>query len=219
VNRIGYKIEVGAKKRLRIACADGRASIATRPGHRVATSSRPAACAGCRCPSRARRWALPFPTVLAPSARWSEAHCRKTLVDSARQAMLRSRRWLGKRRVVIVADSSFAALDLIPAMRRHVCLITRLRLDAICSNPLPNVGPVDAPAGVEGQAAAQARRRAAAIVIAHRLDVLIVKTAYLLSIDMPRRQQDNASSNQSFDWNRAAGQRACVAFLNQVLYP
>ena len=34
------------------------------------------------------------------------------------------------RKIVVVADSSFAALDLIAAIRRHVCLVTRLRLDA-----------------------------------------------------------------------------------------
>jgi len=38
-------------------------------------------------------------------------------------------------RIVIVADSSFAALDLIAAVRRHVCLVTRLRLDANLFTP------------------------------------------------------------------------------------
>jgi hypothetical protein len=39
-------------------------------------------------PFAGRRWALPFLTVLAPSARWSEAQGRrhKTLTDWARQA-------------------------------------------------------------------------------------------------------------------------------------
>ncbi len=36
-----------------------------------------------------------------------------------------------------VADSSFAALDLIAAVRRHVCLVTRLRLDASLFEPPP----------------------------------------------------------------------------------
>ena len=86
-----------------------------------------------------RRWALPFLTVLAPSAGWSEAQGRrhKTLTDRARQAILQSKRWLADRRVVIVADSSFAALQLIAAVRRHVCLITRLRLDASLFEPAP----------------------------------------------------------------------------------
>jgi hypothetical protein len=47
-------------------------------------------------PFAGRRWALPFLTVLAPSARWSEAQGRrhKTLTDRARQAILQSKRWV-----------------------------------------------------------------------------------------------------------------------------
>jgi hypothetical protein len=90
-------------------------------------------------PFAKRRWALPFLTVLAPSARYSEAQGKrhKTLTDRARQAILQSKRWLTDRRVVVVADSSFAALGLIAAVRRHVCLITRLRLDASLFEPAP----------------------------------------------------------------------------------
>jgi hypothetical protein len=94
-------------------------------------------------PFAGRRWALPFLTVLAPSARWSETLGKrhKTLTDRARQAILQTRRWLGDRRVMIVADSSFAALELIAAVRRHVCLITRLRLDASLFEPAPERRP------------------------------------------------------------------------------
>jgi hypothetical protein len=40
-------------------------------------------------PFAGRRWGLPFLTVLAPSARWSEAQGKrhKTLTDRARQAI------------------------------------------------------------------------------------------------------------------------------------
>ena len=104
-----------------------------------------------------RRWALPFLTVLAPSARWSERQGRrhKTLTDWARQAILQSKRWLADRRVVVVADSSFAALELIAAVRRHVCLITRLRLDASLFEPAP-----ERRAGQIGRPALKGRRRA-----------------------------------------------------------
>ena len=80
-------------------------------------------------PFAGQRWALPFLTVLAPSARWSEAQGRrhKALTDWARQAVLQTKRWLPDRRVVVVADSGFSALELIAAVRRYVCLITRLR--------------------------------------------------------------------------------------------
>jgi len=39
--------------------------------------------------------------------------------------------------LIVVADASFAALDLIAALRRHVCLVTRLRIDASLFAPAP----------------------------------------------------------------------------------
>ena len=90
-------------------------------------------------PFAGRRWALPFLTVLAPSARWSEAQGKrhKALTDWAKQAILQTKRWLPNRRIVMVADSGFSALELIAAVRQHVCLITRLRLDASLFEPAP----------------------------------------------------------------------------------
>jgi hypothetical protein len=86
-----------------------------------------------------RRWGLPFLTILAPSERYAAAHGRrhKKLTDWARQAVLQVRRWLPKRRMVVVADSSFASLELIAALRRHVTFVTRLRLDANLYEPSP----------------------------------------------------------------------------------
>ncbi len=94
--------------------------------------------------------------MLAPSVRWSEALGRrhKTLTEPARQAILQSKRWLADRRVVVVADSSFAALELIAAVRRHVCLITRLRLDANLFEPAPARQP-----GQRGRAALKGKRQ------------------------------------------------------------
>lgn len=85
----------------------------------------------------ARHWALPFLTVLAPSARWSETHGKrhKTLTDWARQAILQTKRWLPNRQLIFVADSGFAALELLATVRRHVCVVTRLRLDAALYKP------------------------------------------------------------------------------------
>ena len=96
-------------------------------------------------PWAGRHWALPFLTVLAPSARWSETHGKrhKTLTDWARQAILQTKRWLPNRRLVFVADSGFAALDLLAAVRRHVCVITRLAAGCqLCSSRRPNAGRV-----------------------------------------------------------------------------
>jgi hypothetical protein len=83
-------------------------------------------------------WSLPFLTILAPSARWSEANGRrhKTLTNWAKQAILQTRRWLPNRRLV-VGDGGFAALDLLAAVRGHVCMVTRLRLDASLFRPAP----------------------------------------------------------------------------------
>ena len=108
-----------------------------------------------------RRWALPFLTILAPSERYNTAHGRrhKKLTDWARQAILQVRRWLPKREIVVVADSSFSALDLIAAVRHHVCFVTRLRLDANLFEPAPERRPgQNRTTAQEGTPVAQARR-------------------------------------------------------------
>jgi hypothetical protein len=90
-------------------------------------------------PWAGRAWALPFLTVLAPSersARGRGGH-HKRLTDWARQALLQAARWLPDRRVVAVTDSSFAALELLDAVRRRVVVVTRLRLDARLFAPPP----------------------------------------------------------------------------------
>ena len=54
--------------------------------------------------------------------------------------ILQLRRWLPDRRIVVVADSSYAALDLLhfcQSMAKPVTLITRLRLDAALYEPPP----------------------------------------------------------------------------------
>src|SRR5215217_8054739 len=91
-------------------------------------------------PWAGRVWALPFLTVLAPS----ERHCRerglrhKKLTDWGRQLILQARRWMPERPLVLVADSGFAALELLAALaRRGVTCVTRLRLDAALYGPAP----------------------------------------------------------------------------------
>jgi DDE superfamily endonuclease len=94
-------------------------------------------------PWTTRRWALPFLTILAPSQRYDDTHGRrhKTMADWARQGILQVKRWLPNRLIVIVADSSFAVIELIAAVRRHVCFVTRLRLDANLFEPPPQPRP------------------------------------------------------------------------------
>jgi DDE superfamily endonuclease len=95
-------------------------------------------------PWAGRAWALPFLTVLAPSERSARERSarerggrHKRLTDWARQMLLQAARWLPGRRIVAVADSSFAALELLAAVRRRVVVVTRLRLDARLFAPPP----------------------------------------------------------------------------------
>ena len=90
-----------------------------------------------------RVWALPFLTVLCPSERYYRRRGRvpKKLTDYARHALLQLARWLSAiapgRRVVVVADTGFAAIQLLAAVRDHIAVVTRLRLDAALYDPAP----------------------------------------------------------------------------------
>jgi hypothetical protein len=90
-------------------------------------------------PWAGRVWALPFLTALAPSARFARERGRrhKRLTDRARQLLLLVARWLPGRRLIAVADSSYAAIELLAAVRRHLTVVTRLRLDARLFDPPP----------------------------------------------------------------------------------
>src|SRR6476659_6176566 len=90
-------------------------------------------------PWAGRVWALPFLTALAPSERFAREHGRrhKRLTDRARQLLLLVARWLPGRRLIAVADSSYAAIELLAAVRRRLTVVTRLRLDARLFDPPP----------------------------------------------------------------------------------
>ena len=97
-------------------------------------------------PWACRTWALPVLTALAPSERYYQKMGRvpKKLTDRARQIILQLRRWLPTRPLVLVADSSYAALDLLhfcQSLTQPVTLITRLRLDAALYEPAPSRQP------------------------------------------------------------------------------
>ena len=90
-------------------------------------------------PWAARVWALPFLTALCPSKRYHEKQGKrhKTLTEWARQMVKQVKRWLPQRQIVIVADSSFSALEFLDASRGHATIITRLRMDAGLYAPAP----------------------------------------------------------------------------------
>jgi len=93
----------------------------------------------CEIPWAGRVWALPFLTCLCPSERYHKERGRnhQKLTERARQMLLLVKRWLPQREIVVVADSSFAALELLEAVRQQVCVITRLRFDAALYEPAP----------------------------------------------------------------------------------
>jgi hypothetical protein len=90
-------------------------------------------------PWAGRVWALPFLTVLAPSERYAHERRQrhKLLTDWARQMLLQVARWLPERQIIVVADMSYAAIELLEAVRRHLTVVTRLRLDARLFDPPP----------------------------------------------------------------------------------
>jgi hypothetical protein len=86
-----------------------------------------------------RVWALPVLTALAPSERYS-CQCglrHKKLTDHARGLLCQVARWLPGRKLVVVGDSSFAALEFLAALAPRMTCITRLRLDAQLYAPPP----------------------------------------------------------------------------------
>jgi hypothetical protein len=89
-----------------------------------------------------RVWALPFLTVLAPSERYHQERGRrhKSLIQWAGQMIKQVRRWLPDRKVVVVFDGAYAALELLAlcqGLAQPVTLVTRLRLDAALYDPAP----------------------------------------------------------------------------------
>jgi hypothetical protein len=94
-------------------------------------------------PWAGRIMGLPFLTMLAPSKRFYAGKPRapKTLLDWTRQAALQIHRWLPGRRVVIVGDTAFAAIEFLAAVRGYLSVVTRLRLDASLYAPIPSKRP------------------------------------------------------------------------------
>jgi hypothetical protein len=90
-------------------------------------------------PWAARVWALPFLTVLAPSERAARRRQRrfKPLTTWARQMLLQLHRWAPTRRLVVVGDRAYAALELLDAVRIVATVVARLRLDARLFTPAP----------------------------------------------------------------------------------
>ena len=59
------------------------------------------------------------------------------LADWGRQLLLLASRWLPGRRVIAVADITYAVIELLAALRHRLTMVTRLRLDARLFDPPP----------------------------------------------------------------------------------
>lgn len=86
-------------------------------------------------PWSSRVWALPFLTVLAPSAKTNQANGKrhKTSIDWIGQMIGQVRRWLPERQLVLVVDGGLAAIKLgqrCLGYANPVTYVSRLRLDA-----------------------------------------------------------------------------------------
>ena len=87
-----------------------------------------------------RIWALPFLTILAPSKRYHEQANRKhkTLSDWAFQIALLLHRWFSDFNCIVVADGSYAVMDLLSRVGEFQTWIVRFRIDAALYD-LPSV--------------------------------------------------------------------------------
>ena len=93
-------------------------------------------------PWASRVWALPFVCSLAPSERYAREQGKrhKPLTEWAWQLLLLLRRWQPARRIVAVADSTYASLKLLERCSKladPIVFITRLRLDAALYEAAP----------------------------------------------------------------------------------
>jgi DDE superfamily endonuclease len=88
-----------------------------------------------------RMWALPFLTALCPSERYHQQRGQrhKPLPQWAGQLIGLIHRWLPGRELVVVADSTYAVIELLKQVSETpaVSLISRLRLDAALYDPAP----------------------------------------------------------------------------------
>jgi DDE superfamily endonuclease len=87
-------------------------------------------------------WALPFLTVLVPSERYHQTRKKqhKSLLDWGRQMLKQCQRWHPGRRIILVVDSAYAALEFLNSLtglRHPITCLTRLRLDAALYEPAP----------------------------------------------------------------------------------
>src|SRR5919198_1288929 len=102
-----------------------------------------------------RVWALPFLTALCWPTDQGKRQRHKTSIDWVRQMMQQVRRWLPRRRLVLVVDGGFAAGSLaLACVKNHVTMGSRLRWDAALYHP-----PGPQPPGKRGPKPTKGKRQ------------------------------------------------------------
>ncbi|MBM6583837.1 transposase [Microvirga sp. BT689] len=93
----------------------------------------------CFLPLGRSRVGSTVPDRPGPSERYAcvRGHRHKLLTDWAGQMLIQVTRWPPEHRAIVVADMSYATIELLQAVRRHLTVITRLRLDARLFDPPP----------------------------------------------------------------------------------
>ena len=86
-----------------------------------------------------RGWALPCLTCWCPAQRYDEQRGRahRKFPERARQLLFLVACWLPGRDLGVTAESRFAALELLEAVREQGAVVTRLRLEAALYDPVP----------------------------------------------------------------------------------
>ena len=89
-----------------------------------------------------RVWALPVLTVLAPSERYHQERGQRhrKVTDWAQRLIAQLRRWVPQRKLVVVADASYAKLALLARCQRFrnpVTVVVRGRVDMALYEPAP----------------------------------------------------------------------------------
>lgn len=92
-----------------------------------------------RVPFAGHVWALPFLTALAPSERYARQNGirHKSITEWGRQLAKQVRRWVAERRIILVADSTYATYDFLDSVREFVTVITQVRMDSGLYAPAP----------------------------------------------------------------------------------
>ena len=155
-------------------------------------------------PWAGRVWHSLSHAAVRPSERYYRGYGRRhrLLTERARQVLRTVQRWQPTRPLVVVADSGFAALELLAAVTNHaLSVVTRLRLDAALYEPAPHGPPAAGAAAQERPALADAGAGA------HRSEYLLAAAngAAVVRRSRPRCRDHLGHGGLVPQWNASRG--------------